>query len=107
MRLVGRSPYKKLEQVKEQALQISRDSGCLCVYEKAKYKTRGDEPPAGRYLVCYRLWVDLDQPAEEPKAISIKDWKKVEKEVSKRRVTPRTDMHTTGITQRWRKQGRF
>jgi hypothetical protein len=102
MQLLGKSPYKKLEEVKEQCLELSRDSGFLCVYEKAKYKTTSEEPPKGRYLVCYRLWLDRDRPTEEPMIMNIKNWTPV-----KNKNPPKKREHITSLNMRKPRTLRF
>jgi hypothetical protein len=67
MRLIG--SVKTLEQAQEQGLKAAKEQGCAFVYEKAKCKL-----PSGKYQVCYRGWLDLNDPV--PRVVSYQEWKK-------------------------------
>jgi len=108
MQILGRAISIKLEDVKTQALEISKESGFLCVYEKAKHKTTSDDPPSGRYLVCYRLWLDRDRSVNEPTIMDIKDWTPKESPKDTKPVKHITQLHMReNRTNPFYKQGRF
>ena len=107
MQLLGRAESIKIKEVQAQALKISEESGFLCVYEKAKRKTRSDEPPSGRYLVCYRLWLDRDR--EQVGIMNGKDWKPLPE--PKQVIKPRSRITQLNmrnkLTNPFYRQGRF
>jgi len=105
MQILGR--VKTLEEAQTRALEISQESGFLCVYEKAKYKTTSEEPPSGRYLRCWRLWLDRDR--QQVGIMDIKDWSPPKEE--KAAIKPKS--HITQLRMRnkltnpFYRQGRF
>lgn len=106
MQLLGRASSIKLEEVKAQAMKASQESGFLCVYEKAKRKTTSEEPPSGRALVCYRLWLDRDR--KQIGIMDIKDWKPVEETPETKPVSHITQLSMREkLTNPFYRQGRF
>lgn len=70
---------KTLKAALAQGEKMAKETGHTFVWEKAKYKDR-----AGRYLRCYRGW--LDRTRKSPKVMSMAEWDASQKKkgVSKR-----------------------
>lgn len=55
------------------AEKMAQTNKATIIIEKAKYKTRSDEPPSGRVLRCWRVWHDPYD--DEVKVIKMSEWK--------------------------------